>query len=385
MTDAARPSSGTHDHAFTRVRDLFDEFLAADGSFSAQLCVRVGGRAVVDIAGGPRLTRESITGVYSSTKGAAALAVATVLDSGALDLDAAVSRYWPEFAAAGKQDVTVRQLLSHQAGLPVVAGQRLLLEELTVSSSRGAARLASQAPLWRPGSAFGYHALTIGLLVEEVVLRATGRRLHEVYEAAVRAPREADFFLGLPESEDSRYVPVADVALTSDQAAEIARRPPVDALNEAVFSNVAAPDDRSEEGISTNNPRVRRAGPAAIGGVGSARGLARIYADALPSSSSPIASPAVFEAMAQQHAWGHDRTLDVTNCFGVLFMLPQPRMPFGGLGAFGHDGAGGALAFADPTADVAFGYIPVPMQYPGGADRRAVELARLTRHVALGG
>jgi len=134
--------------------------------------------------------------------------------------------------------------------------------------------------------------------------------------------------------------------------------------------------------MSTNNERIRRAGPAAIGGVGSARGLARLYADALPGSADPIASPDTFALMAQQQVWGQDRTLDCPNSFGIVFMLPQPRMPFGGLAAFGHDGAGGALAFADPSTEIAFGYIPVPMQYPGGADHRALALARLARQCA---
>lgn len=382
--DQSALSRGTNDLAFDRVRDLFDTYLEADPAFSAQLCIYVGGRPAIDLVGGPRLELDSLTGVYSATKGVAALTVATVIDAGKLDLDGQVRDYWPEFAAAGKATVTVRQLLSHQAGLAAVRG-RFELDEVLTGSSRGAARLAAQAPLWRPGTAFGYHALTIGLLMEELVLRATGRRLQEVFESDVRTPRAVDFYIGLPEREDARYVPVTDVVLTPGQAAEIAARPPADALQETVFTNVLGPDDRSEQGFSTNNPRVRRAGPSAIGGVGSARGLARLYADALPTSASPIADPAVLEAMAQQHSWGMDRTLDVMNCFGVVFMLPQPRMPFGSLGAFGHDGAGGALAFADPVTDVAFGYIPVPMQYPGGADSRALALARLARDVVAAG
>jgi CubicO group peptidase (beta-lactamase class C family) len=119
--------------------------------------------------------------------------------------------------------------------------------------------------------------------------------------------------------------------------------------------------------------------------VGSARGLARLYADALPNAATPIARPETFRAMAQQQVWGSDRTLNVPNAFGVVFMIPQPRMPFAGLGAFGHDGAGGALAFADPSTDISFGYIPVPMQYPGGADLRSIALARLVREIATAG
>ncbi|WP_442574543.1 serine hydrolase domain-containing protein [Microbacterium sp. F51-2R] len=358
----------------------FAEFVAADPSFSAQLSVILDGEPVVDLAAGPALRSSSVTGVYSSTKGIAALVIAHLIDIGRIDPDHRVADYWPQFAEVGKGRITVRQLLSHQAGLPVV--ERPLTLHDVEDSREAAAALAGQRPLWRPGSAFGYHALTIGILMEELVRRVAGRTLQEVYETVVRGPVGADFHLGLPASEDARYVPLGDVALTAAQAAEIASRPPADAMAAAVFSNFAMPDDRSPEGTSTNNPAVRRAGFAAIGGVGSATGLAELYAATLPGSGGTIARPEVFAEMAQQHSWGTDRVLGIPNCFGLVFMLPQPRQPFGGPRAYGHDGAGGALAFADPSTGVAFGYIPLPMQYPGGADPRAVELARLVGDAA---
>ena len=379
-TEDDNRSTGVVTQAFADVQTAFDQYLQADDGYSAQLCIYLGGEPVVDLVGGPHLRGDSLTGVYSATKGAAALAVASVIDAGALDLEALVIDYWPEFGANGKATVTVGDLLAHRAGLNALDG-RFTLEEL-FDSRRGGGRLAAQVPLWKPGSAFGYHALTIGLLMEELVRRATGRTLHDVFENDVRAPRGADFFIGLPESEDHRYVRVHDPVLTDAQRSEIRSRPPIDAIQELVFSNVDAPDDRGDDGTSTNNARVRRAGPSAIGGVGSARGLARLYADALATSPNPIASAATFRAMAQQRSWGQDRTLNIPNCFGAVFMLPQPRMPFGSFGAFGHDGAGGTLAFADPRTDLAFGYVPAPMQYPGGADARSIALARLARSIA---
>jgi CubicO group peptidase (beta-lactamase class C family) len=358
---------------FEQVRERFESYLAEDSSFSAQLCVYRGGDPVVDLAGGPQLDRESATGVFSVSKGVAALTIATLIDDGRLDLDRPVADYWPEFMTA----VTVRQLLSHQAGLAAVDGRFTVTE--IVESAAGATRLARQRPHWRPGTAFGYHALTIGILMEELVRRVAGRRLQDLYDSVIRAPRDIDFYLGLPESDDSRYIPIQDAVLTIEQQAEVAARPPADALAELVFANVAAPSGNSAEGITTNNPLIRRAGPAAIGGVGSASGLARLYAAALGHIGAPIADRSTFGAMSQQQSWGIDRTLNVTNSFGIVFMTPQPRMPFGGVHAFGHDGAGGALGFADPETDLAFGYIPVPMQHPGGADHRSIALARLAR------
>jgi CubicO group peptidase (beta-lactamase class C family) len=371
---------GDVDERFARVRDLFSSYVARDRLFSAQLCVYRGAERVVDLAGGPQLGRESVTGVFSVSKGVAALTIATLIDDGRLVLDRPVADYWPEFAAADKGRVTVRQLLSHQAGLAAVDGRFSIAE--VVDSIGGAKRLARQRPLWRPGTAFGYHALTIGILMEELVRRVTGGRLQDLYDTVVRAPRDIDFYLGLPETDDSRYVPIQDAVLTTEQQAEVAARPPADALAELVFANVAAPSGNGDHGITTNNPLVRRAGPAAIGGVGSARGLARLYAAALGHAGAPIADRSTFDAMSQQHSWGIDRTLNVVNCFGVVFMTPQPRMPFGGVHAFGHDGAGGALAFADPDTELGFGYIPAPMQHPGGADHRSVALARLARECA---
>ena len=363
------------DPQFESIAARLAAFAEADPDYSAQLAVWHRGRQVIDVAVGPHLTRQSLTGVFSASKGVGAIVIARLLDDGLIGLQTPVAEYWPEFAAAGKQEITVGTLLSHQAGLPL-ANRRLTIEELT--SPAAAQLLAAQTPLWRPGSAFGYHAVTIGILMEELVRRVVGVSMQEFYEQRIRRPLGADFYLGLPLSEEHRYVPVGAVRPTAEQSEEIARRPPPDAIAAAVFDNVAVPEGfLSAPGLSTNIPELRRSGPTAIGGVGSAAGLATVYAATLTSSSTPIASAASFAEMARQRSWGVDRVLDVANCFGAVFMLPQPRMPFGGVGSYGHDGAGGALAFADPTTQIAFAYVPSPMQYPGGADGRSLDLARL--------
>lgn len=365
---------------FRPVADLFAGYLDETG-FSAQLVITRNGEVVVDLAGNA-IGADAFTGVYSVSKGVAALVIARLIDRSELDPDAPMTDYWPEFGTHGKDAILVREALSHQAGLPFIEGAPRPLDELT-DSRLGAARLATQYPSWQPGTAFGYHASTIGILMEELVRRVRGVSLQEVYESEIRAPRDADFYLGLPEALDDRYVPVGDATLSPEQSVLAAAAPPRDALAEMVFANFDAPDDRSAGGMSTNNVRIRRAGPSAVGGVGSARGLALLYADALPGAEKPIASAQTFVTMARQQSWGLDRTLDSPNAFGIVFLLPQPRMPFAGLGAFGHDGAGGALAFADPSTGISFGYIPVPMQYPGGADHRSLALARAARACAL--
>lgn len=356
---------------------LTEAAAARPAHFGAQLCLYVDGERAVDVVVGGSLAHDSVTGVYSATKGVAALTLARLIDAGTLSLDMVVADVWPEFAAHGKDALTLGDVLAHRSGLPVV--REVLPLASLLDSGIAAAELAAQRPLWRPGTAFGYHGITIGVLIEEVVRRVTGEELRDLHETHVRAPRDADFFIGFPSDEDDRYVPVSPMEPTAEQAAELAARPQGDPVLTRMFANFEAGDEWSASGISTNNPDVRAAGPAGIGGVGSARGLARLYADALPGSSDPIASPATFEAMREMRSWGTDRTLGVTNAFGAVFMVPQPRMPFGSLEAFGHDGGGGALAFADPETGLAFGYVPVPMQFPGGADPVAVQIARTAR------
>ncbi|WP_432246192.1 serine hydrolase domain-containing protein (plasmid) [Arthrobacter sp. G.S.26] len=374
-------TEGQTDTRFAAVRRRFEQYLN-DENYSGQLAVWWRGRPVVDIAGGPELTRESVTGVFSVSKGVAALVIATLIDDGRLELDAAVTRYWPEFSAAGKSGITVRQLLSHQAGLPGIEGDVEL--DLFLKSETGAAALAQQTPLWVPGQAFGYHALTIGILMEELVRRITDTTLQDIYELEIRAPRDADFYLGLPEKSDNRYVPIGEAKLTTAQLLEASTEPPADGISALAFRDFGSGSEKTPEARGANNVRMRRAGASAVGGVGSARGLARLFSDALPGSSKPIARPETFAHMSQLHSWGRDRVLHVQNAFGIIFMLPHPRMPFAGYRAFGHDGAGGALAFADPETEMSFGYIPAPMQYPGGADYRSIELARLARDCAMG-
>src|SRR6185312_11406211 len=155
-------SQGFTAEKFAPVRELFDSMLDADPAYSAQLAVYVGGEKAIDLVGGPNSSADSVTGVFSCSKGVAALAFSLLVQDGHVDLDAAVANYWPEFAQQGKGAVTVRQLLSHQAGLVGVQGGFAMEEynDLTAVADR----LASMAPMWRPGSGtFGYHALTMGV------------------------------------------------------------------------------------------------------------------------------------------------------------------------------------------------------------------------------
>jgi len=356
------------------VRERFAEWSAADPDWGAQLCMLVGDEVVVDLTCGPGA--DAITGVYSVSKGVAATVIALLLGEGVLELDRAVADYWPEFAAAGKSEITVRQLLSHQAGLS--ATDDGIRPEDALDSRAGAERLARQRPLWRPGAGFGYHGITIGILMEELARRTTGAELQDLYESRIRAPRDIDFFLGLPDDQAARYVDPRPPLLT-----ETVDPGPRDNLFAASFGPLGRAGDAILTGFGPHSPEVRRQGTAAAGGVGSARGLARLYAATLGNVGGPIAPPETFADMSQVQVRGRDMVLDIPLSFGIVFMKPHIDMPFASFRSYGHDGAGGAIAFADPVHDLAFGYVPTRMTVPGGVDARAIELSRLAR-VILG-
>lgn len=367
---------------FEAVRAQFNSYLLEDPNYSAQVAVYQDGELIIDLAGGPHADADSITGVFSSTKGVAAVTVATLVEDGLLDLDAKVVHYWPEFAPHGKDQVTVRQLLSHQAGLINIVGE-LDTDDIMFDSARAAELLAAARPLWRPGALFGYHGLTIGVLMEELVRRITGRSLQSLYEERIRAPRDLDFYLGLPQEQEPRYQPIRPMQPT---AAELAAATPApvepDGFAALMMSSLNRAPDLTAGPISPNRREVRAAGAAGVAGVGSARGLAGVYAAALGHLGTPLLSPDTIADISQQQCYGQDRVLNEIFGYAMVFQIPQsPRVAFGSYRAFGHDGAGGAIGCADPTYDLAFGYIPTAMAYPGGADPKGIHLSQITRHI----
>ena len=368
-----RRSTGTVAPGFESVQTLLNTFLAADEAYSAQVVALWRGEPVVDLAGGSELDSDSVTGVFSVSKGVAAVALSLLVEDGRLDLDAPVIEYWPEFGAFDKHAIRVRELLSHQAGL-VGADGGLTLDDL-VDSSRAAERLAATSPIWTPRSSFGYHGLTIGVFMEELVRRITGESLKALYEREVRAPRGIDFYLGLPGDQESRYREVSPVVPTPAQRAELESAVPYpDGLMALAFDALPG-EGAAVAGVLSHTREGREAGFTSVGGVGSARGIAEVYAASLGHLGEPLLSPETITAMSQEQVFGTDRVLNTQMAFGVVFMKPQPRIPFGSYRAFGHDGAGGALGYADPMYDLAFGYIPLPMQYPGGADSKSIALS----------
>jgi CubicO group peptidase (beta-lactamase class C family) len=362
-------SSGFAAPEFQAVRDLFDSFLGEDPEYSAQVAIYIAGTKVVNLSGGPHLAQDSITGAYSCSKGVAAFVVGLLVQDGLLDLDRTVAHYWPEFAAHGKEAITVRQALSHRAGLLGVEGG-FALKEFTTADA--AARLAAAAPLWRPGTTFGYHSLTIGILMEELCRRVAGRTLQEMFDSRIRLPFGIDFFLGLPEDQEPRY---RDVLYDVDPL-----QPWLDPLGLDGLNGNAAVSTVME---LPNHRVIRAGGMSSAGGVGSADGLARLYAAATTGldGNDAFLAPETVRIMSEEQVWGLDRASGLDNAFAVVFMKPHPSRNFGSHRAFGHEGANAALGFADPAYGIGFGYIP-GRQEEGRTPGRAHRLAHAARQAA---
>ncbi|MDQ6752437.1 MAG: beta-lactamase family protein [Actinomycetota bacterium] len=359
---------------FDAVRELFDSMLDADAGYSAQLAVYHQGRKVLDLHGGPDIAAESVTGVFSCSKGVAALAFSLLVQEGLVDLDAPVTSYWPEFGAHGKDQLAVRQLLSHQAGLVGVPGG-FAMDEYN-DSPAVAARLAAAVPFWRPGNAFGYHALTMGVFLEELCRRVAGKRLQALYNERIRVPFGIDMFLGLPAELEHRY---RDVLFDEDPAQPFADPAGIPGMagNVRAGNLLALPNVRS----------VRAAGSSSGAGVGSAVGLARLYAAASTGvdgaeGGRPFLRAETVAAMSQEQVWGVDRVFSEESAYAIVFMKSHARRDFGSQKAFGHDGANAALGFADPAYGLGFGYVPQRAE-EGGTRGRGMRLSAAVRQAVL--
>jgi CubicO group peptidase (beta-lactamase class C family) len=349
------------------VRAAFEHNLASGVDVGASFSVTAGGETVVDLWGGfadaartrPWLS-DTIVGVYSTTKTMTALTALLLADRGELDFAAPVARYWPEFAAAGKQDVTVAHLMSHSAGL--CGWREPITRDDLYDWGKVTSLLAAQEPYWAPGTQVGYHAMTQGYLVGEVVRRVTGQSLGTVFRSEIAEPLGADFHIGLPASEDARVAeliappelpPMGD----SELQVNVAGNPPLD--------------------VAVTGTRAWRAAeiPAA-GGIGNARsvaGILAILANGGTLRGRRFLSEAGCRRALEPQAAGVDLILGVPMTFGLGFavdtgLLPNPNTLFWG-------GAGGSLAIVDLDARTTIAYAMNRMTGTTTGDSRAFGLA----------
>jgi len=347
---------GTVAPGFEDVRSEFAAVAAAEPGYSGQLAAFLGDRQVVDLWAGEDIAGDGLTSVYSVSKGAAHLVVALLVQDGVLHLDRPVADWWPEFAAFGKERLSLRELLAHRSGLIGVDGGFTVAE--LADDRLIASRLAGQHPFWRPGEAYGYHAFVISALTGEVVRRATGRSLRELFEERIRSPYGLDFYLGLPAAEDRRFQEVLPMRLTAEQEAGLAAQPrdPASLMSVAFNFNASPPTDIVEFG---NTPQVRATGNASAGGVANARGVARMYAAAITAvdGREPLLTPETISEFSRLHYAGPDLVTGEADHFALGFETSWKKYPFLGGTAFGHSGATGSQSFADPASGIAYGYI----------------------------
>lgn len=364
MSDHPTPLGGTCSARFEPVRELFAAKLESGEDLGASLAVNIDGAMVVDLWGGwadeartAPWGENTITNIFSTTKAMTSLAALVLVDRGELDLDATVAKYWPEFAARGKEGIKVRQLLSHTSG---VSGwdQPITLDDL-YDWDKSTALLAGQAPWWEPGTASGYHMLSYGYLIGEVIRRITGQRLGEFLAAHVAGPLGADFHIGLASSEFPR---VANIVVPPPA-------PPADAPQ---FDPTKLDPSSVAFKTWTNPPNVRpesswtegwrRADIGAANGHGNARALARLQSAVACGGAVDgvrLLSPPTIERIFEVQSNGIDLVLGMPIKWGVGYgLLPEDRVCTWG-------GAGGSLVLADAERRLTVAYVMNKMG-PGG-------------------
>lgn len=375
-TGAAPPAiraEGSCDPRFARVREAFEQNFVAHGEVGAALCVKVGGHTVVDLWGGHRdrertrpWRRDTLVNAYSNGKGVLSLLVLSLVDEGVLDWDAPVASHWPEFAAEGKGDVTLRTLLTHRGGLPGV--RERLPEGAMLDWTTMCDALARTRPWWEPGTRHGYHVNSFGFLVGEVVRRAAGRRVGAVLAERLAGPVGAEFYWGLPARHHARVAPIvnpsAEIVFGSrEQWAAAFPATGDDEYDTMRWHSYFNPSGFSGMG-AVNTEAWREAEVPATNGTADARALARLY-DLLfdRPGRRAVAARGLVEEAGREHVRGEDYLLGRETAFGLGFQRSCPGREIGrGPRAFGHFGYGGSLGFADLDADLAFGYL---MNLPG--------------------
>ena len=364
---------------FEPVVDAFEENFASRGEVGAGFCAYVGGAPAIDIwagmaAEGRPWAEDTLAPVFSVTKGAAALVAQILADRGVLDVDAPVAGYWPEFAARGKDRVLVRHVLSHTAGLPTFPGYQDLVTFDRAGgwheTSRISARLAAAPLVWEPGTKVGYHAISYGWLVGELVRRVDGRTLGSFFADEVAGPLDLSFWIGLPGRLRPRVAKLFhDPSPGFDMREQFGGED-----NLAGASLFIGPEFTSPVDLC-NDPDFWAAEAPAVNGVADARSVARMYAMLAGGGDLDgvrIVSEASVAAHSTEQARGTDAIFGGESRVALGYGRSTPEgMSLGPNDeAFGMQGFGGALGYADPVAGVGFGYVMNQTHLEVGTDCR---------------
>jgi CubicO group peptidase (beta-lactamase class C family) len=362
--------------AFEEVRVAFNRVLAGYPGAVA-LAVYEHGREVVNLWGGVSQHADSLVLTASCTKGVTAICAHVLVERGLLDLDAPVAEYWPEFIANGKAGIPVRWLLTHQVGLPLFPAETRVRAVDLLDWDKMVSILAAAEPLWEPGSRCGYHAVTYGYLVGEVIRRVSGSTVGQFLATEVAGPVDADFWIGLPAEHEHRVLPTilppdAPHGVTDLRA--LYRKHGLDVRTPLARAMLDSSRGGGGPGEPEWNTRPFHAAEIpAVNGIGTARGLARLYAACIGEvDGTRLLSERTVDAarLPRTDTVPTPAELSVlTNHpprFGLGFQLPRPSVDaMLGRGSFGHTGAGGRLGFAHPESGIAFGFTCDTMLWDG--------------------
>jgi CubicO group peptidase (beta-lactamase class C family) len=352
---------------FEEVRREFERNFAERRELGAACAAYVRGEKVVDLWGGARDVRDgspwgedTLVIVYSTSKGLSAMTLALAHSRGWLDYDEKVTAYWPEFGQAGKENVTVRQLLAHEAGLPVI--DEPLDPKLLTDFDALAAAIARQKPIWPPGTRHGYHGVSLGWYEGELIRRVDPehRTLGRFFKEEIADPLGLEIHFGVPDEVPEERIARIERVSRLKALPQTRHLPPGMALamlnpRSLSFRTFANPRLRSAADLDSSE--YRRLEFPAGGAVGTARDIARAYAE-FTKAVAPATLDEITRPPPRPAGGWRDRVLKVDTAFSLGFARPLHEFRFGSSErAFGHPGAGGSFAFADPDRDVAFAYV----------------------------
>jgi CubicO group peptidase (beta-lactamase class C family) len=367
---------GFANKGFEQVRETFENNFKNLGDLGASYCVTKNGETVVDLWGGYAdaaktrpWVKDTIVNVYSTTKTMTALTALILADRGLIDFTAPVAKYWPEFAANGKGNITVAQVMSHSAGLS--GWKEKITKQDLYDWEKMTSLLAAQAPFWEPGTAPGYHAITQGYLVGEVIRRVTGKSVGTVFREEIADPLHADFRIGLPASEDERV-------------AELIPPPPGEAVADATNQSEIQKNMATNPGIDVAETKTRAwrgAEIPAAGGTGNARSVAVIHtilANGGVSQGKRFLSEAGARKALELQIEGTDLVMNVPARFGLGFGLAGGLVPLPNKNSMFWGGYGGSIVIIDYDARATMSYVMNVMHGTTTGDMRGMGLAMAT-------
>ena len=365
---------GSVAQGFEAVIEAFANNFTEHGDVGAAFALYHRGRCVVDIWGGladpdsgKPWEQDTVVLVFSAAKGPTATCIHRLIEAGRLDIDLPVAHYWPEFGCNGKEAITTRMVLSHQAGLAAVDGELSLDQVLDWNPVVEA--IAAQAPNWEPGTKHGYHARSFGWILGELLRRITGVSPGQYLAAEIAQPLGLNYWVGLPQAELGRCATLIPPEGGNDALAAMLG---ADSLTARVMSG---PSDLFGYNQMWNQPEVLAAEMPSSNGVGDARSLARFYAALIePVDGVSLLGPEQLHKACEPQVCGPDAVIFHETCFGLGYALQPFLAPGAGPGSFGHPGAGGALAFGDPDARLGFSYVMNAMQLNFEGDPRSMAL-----------